>query len=392
MSKLPLDGIRVVDFTLQYQGPYATMLLAHMGAEVIKVESESAPWQDNHDTAGFQRNNASKKSLSLNVKEPRGLEAARALVKISDVFLENYGTGVVDRLGLGYEDLKKVKPDIIMLSSQMLGRSGPFKDAIGLWTQVQNFSGQSSLAGYKGQQPGIVGGMWADALAGVQLFNAALAAVHHRRKTGVGQYIEVSMAENLMAAMPEPFLDFAMNGRDAGPQENHDGSLSPHGVYRSQGFDKWIAIAVTNEEEWDAFCKATGHPEWAADERFADPLSRWHHHEELDRLVTQWTLERTDYEAMQILQAAGVPAGPVLDAAGLVGDPHLNDRGFFVPLGEMEGLPYTHIAHPWRSSGVPEPHYKLLPPRGGDNDYVLGTLLGMSGAEIAVLGEAGVLS
>ncbi|MBF8267977.1 MAG: hypothetical protein HW388_1485 [Dehalococcoidia bacterium] len=392
MSRLPLEGIRVADFTLQYQGPYATMMLAHMGAEVIKIESETAPQQEGHDTAGFQRNNASKRSLALNVKDPRGLKAARDLVKISDVFIENYGMGVVERLGLGYEDLRKVKPDIIMVSSQMLGRTGPFKDAIGLWTQVQNFAAQSSLAGYKGRGPGIVGGMWADALAGMLLFFTVLTALRHRNKTGQGQYVEVSMAENLMAAMPEPFMDCAANGRNNGPQENREAALAPHGVYRSQGFDKWVAIAVTSEEEWSAFCKATGHPEWAKDERFADALSRWHHQEELDRLVTQWTLERTDYEAMHILQKAGVPAGPILDAAGMVSDPHLNQRGFFVPLGEMEGRPYTHVAHPWRSSGVPQPFYKLLPPRGGDNSYVLGKLLGMSEAEIARLEKDKVLA
>ncbi|MBF8268100.1 MAG: carnitine dehydratase, partial [Dehalococcoidia bacterium] len=159
----------------------------------------------------------------------------------------------------------------------------------------------------------------------------------------------------------------------------------PHGVYRSQGFDKWVAIAVTNEEEWSAFCKATGHPQWTKDERFADPVSRWHHQEELDRLVTQWTLERTDYEAMHILQKAGVPAGPILDAAGMVSDPHLNQRGFFIPLGEVEGRPYVHPAHPWRSSGVPQPFFKQIPPMGEDNYYVMGELLGMSEAEITRL-------
>jgi benzylsuccinate CoA-transferase BbsF subunit len=392
MSKLPLEGIRVVEFTLRYQGPYATMLLAHMGAEVIRIESSTAPQPIARDTAGFQRNNASKKSLALNVKDPRGLEVARAVVKISDIFIENYATGVMERLGMGYEDLRKVKPDIIMLSSTGLGRSGPLKDAIATFQHIQGFAGQSHLAGYKDGWPGTVAGMWADPLASMLNVTAALAALHHRQETGEGQYIRVSMAENLMAAMPEAILDFAMNGRDDGPRENQDASLSPHGAYRSQGFDKWVAIAVTNEEEWNAFCRATGHPEWAKDERFADPLSRWYNHEELDKLVTQWTLERTDYETMYILQAAGVSAGPTLDAAGLVGDPHLNDRGFFVPVGEVDGKPYTHVAHPWRSSGVEQPSYAQIPPMGEDNSYVLEELLGMSAAEITRLVEDEVLT
>lgn len=392
MSTLPLEGIRVADFTQVAQGPYATLLLAQMGAEVIKIETESRSQGDARQAAGFANLNSSKKSLRLNLKDPRGMELARGLVKISDMAIENFATGVMERLGLGYEDLKKVKPDIIMLSSQLLGRTGPLKNAIGFWAEVQNFSGLSHFTGYKDGRPGLVGAIWADHLAGMLVVFAVLTALHHRQETGEGQYIQVSMADNLVAAIPEMILDYSVNGRDEGPQENRDSFLAPHGTYRCQGFDKWVSIAATNEEEWSILCQVTGHPEWAEDERFADPVNRWRNQGDLDKLITQWTLNHTDYEAMHILQEAGVPAGPTLDAEGMFNDPHLNERGFYIPLGEKEGKPYVHVAHPWRSSDVPQPFYKLVPDLGEDNNYVLGELLGISEMEIDRLAQDGVLS
>ncbi|MBF8268134.1 MAG: hypothetical protein HW388_1642 [Dehalococcoidia bacterium] len=392
MGKLPLEGIRVADFTQVIQGPFATMMLAQMGAEVIKIETESRTQGESRNGAGFARLNTSKKSVTLNLKDPRGVEVAKSLVKTSDIVIENFATGVMERLGVGYEELRRVKPDIIMLSSQGLGRTGPLSDAIAYFAEVLNFAGMSHLAGHKDDTPGIMGGMWLDYYTGLLLVLAMLAALHRRQETGEGQYIQVCMAENAIASMPEAFLDYSVNGRDAGPQENRDVAMAPHGAYRSRGFDKWVAIAVTNEEEWSAFCKATGHTEWVKDDRFADPVSRWHHQEELDKLITQWTLQRTDYEAMHILQKAGVAAGPILDMAGLANDPHLNERGFLIPLGEREGKPYLHLTHPWRSSSVPQPFYKLPSEFGADNNYVLGELLGMSEAEIARLAKDNVLS
>ena len=390
MSKLPLEGIRVADFTLVIQGPYATLLLAQMGAEVIKVESTRV---GEGERDAFSRLNFSKKSVTLNLKDFRGLEVAKNLIKISDIVVENFATGVMDRLGLGYEELRKVKPDIIMVSATGLGSTGPLKNAVSYFAEVQNFAGVSNLAGYKDGKRGTVMSMWGDYFTGMLLSFATQTALRHRNNTGEGQHIQVAMAENLIASIPEVVMDYTVNGRDAEAQENEAAPRAPHNVYRSQGFDKWIAIAVTNEEEWDAFCRATGHPEWAADERFADPLSRWHNHEELDRLVTQWTLEHTDYEAMQILQAAGVPAGPNLDGAGLASDPHLKERGVYVPIGKQEnGTDYMHVGHPWNTTGVPQPSYELAPLVGENNEWVLKELLGMSGAEIAVLGEQGVLS
>jgi benzylsuccinate CoA-transferase BbsF subunit len=395
MSKLPLDGIRVADFTQVLQGPFATVMLAQMGAEVIKIETGSRTVSGSRSAVGSPAvssgRNASKKSLTLNLKDPRGTEVAKSLVKISHIAVENFATGVMERLGLGYEDLRKVKPGIVMLSSQGLGRTGPLKDAIGFGSEFSNFAGLSYLTSYKNGLPGLVGSQWTDHLTGMTLVFTLLAALHHTQETGEGQYIQVSMAETVIATIPEQVMDFTVNGRHPGPQENQEAGKAPHNVYRSQGLDRWVAIAVTNEEEWIALCQATVHPEWAADERFADPVSRWRNQDELDRLVTRWTLERTDYEAMHILQGAGVPAGPILNAAGLVDDPHLKERGSFITMGEEEGSPEPHVAHPWRSNDVPQPLYKPGPKLGEDNDYVLKNLLGMSEESISELKVGGVL-
>ena len=391
MNRLPLEGIRVADFTQVVQGPYSTMMLAVMGAEVIKIETASRHPGDTRIAAGFVRNNISKKSITLDLKDPRGVEVAKELVKVSDLVVENFGTGVIERLGLGYEDLKKVKPDVIMLCSTGLGRRGPYKNAIGYYAEVANFAGLSYLTGFKDGRPGQVAGIWADHLTGMLIAFAVLAALRHHRRTGQGQYIEMCMAENVIAALPERFLDYTVNGRHQAPEENRDLVMAPHGVYSCQGFDKWVAIAVGSEEEWASLCQATGHPEWAEDPRFADSLSRWHNQDELDKLITEWTSERTDYDVMHTLQEAGVAAGPSLNAEGLVNDPHLIDRGRFIPLGEVEGNPYTQVAQPWHMSGAPTPNYSRAPDLGEHNTEVLRDLLGMSEEEIAHLTDERVL-
>ena len=390
-KKLPLEGIRIADFTQVVQGPYATTLLGQMGAEIIKIETLSRTQMDQRYGPMFSNLNGSKKSITLNLKDPRGANIAKELVKISDVAMENFGTGVMERFGLGYEDLKEVKPDIVMLSSQALGRTGPLKDAIGYFAEASNFAGFSHLTGYTEGRPGMVGAIWADHLTGMHMIFAVLSAIRHQRRTGQGQYIQMSMAEMVISAMPEAILDYSVNGRDLGRQENREIAMAPHNVYRCKGFDKWIAIAVGNESEWNAFCNVVGHSEWIQDPRFSDPLKRWENQKELDTLITEWSLDHTDYEAMEALQKAGVAAGPVLDGTGLVNDPHLKERGVFVPIGEVEGKPYSQVAHPWRLSDSPTPYYAIAPGMGEHNQYVLSNLLGMDESTISKLENDGVL-
>lgn len=390
-QRLPLEGIRVADFTQVVIGPYCTMMLAEMGAEVIKIETESRAG-DTRDAPGFTGLNASKKSIVLNLKHPKGVEIAKRLVAVSDIAAENFGTGVMERFGLGYEDLRKVKPDIIMLSNSALGRTGPLKNAIGYYAEVNAFAGFSYLTGYKEGRPGQVGGIWTDHFTGTLAVFSVLAALRYRKRTGKGQYVELTMSDAVIAAIPEAVLDYAANGRDRGRMENEEPHQAPHNVYRCQGVDKWVAIAVTNEAEWKALCNAMGNPAWRQEERYADSLSRVKNRKELDALITEWTSQHEEYEVMKILQDAGVPAGPVLNSEGLVEDPHLKARGLLVDLGEVNGMPMAIPSLPWKLSDCPPAIYKMAPKLGEHNREVLCDLLGYSESEIMEMEEEKVLA
>ena len=221
---------------------------------------------------------------------------------------------------------------------------------------------------------------------------AILSAIRHHRRTGEGQYIQMSMAETVIAAIPEAILDYSVNGRDQGRQENLDVAMVPHNVYRCQGFDKWVAIAVASEEEWLAFCQATGHPEWAEDPRFSDSLSLMAQPREAGQAH-----HRVDPRAHGLrghvhpFRMPVWPPGLSWDGAGLADDPHLNERGSFVPVGVLEEKPFSQIAHPWRMSNSPTPFYTVAPALGEHNRHVLEEILGMSKEEIDQLTEENVL-
>lgn len=391
-DRLPLAGIRIADFTQVVIGPYCTMILAEMGAEVIKVETESRSTGLAREVGGFTGLNASKKGITLNLKHPKGAEVAKRLVAVSDIAAENFGTGVMERFGLGYEDLKKVKPDIIMLSNSSLGRTGPLRNAIGYYAEANAFAGFSYLTGYREGRPGQVGGIWTDHFTGMLAVFATLAALRFRNRTGKGQYVELTMADNVIASIPEIILDYSVNGRDRGRTENEELHLAPHNVYRCAGFDKWVAIAVRNDEEWASFCKALSNPSWCHEERFADSLSRFKNKKELDALVTEWTSQREDYEVMYTLQRAGVPAAPVLNSEGLVEDPQLRERDFLVKLGEVEGKPLAIPTLPWKLGDCPPAYYRIAPQLGEHNQHVLRDILSYSEGEIREMEQEQVLS
>lgn len=389
-EQLPLAGIRVADFTQVIMGPYCTMMLGALGAEIIKVETVSRAGIG-RDRGSFSSLNANKKSVTLDLKHPKALEIARQLIAVSDVSLDNFGTGVMDRLGLGYEVQRSVRPDIIMVSNTSLGRTGPLRNSIGFYVEVNAFAGFSWLTGHHDGGPGQVGGAWTDHMTGMLAVFTILSALRYRRETGKGQYIDLTMSENILATIPEPLMDYAANGRDNGPQENADPTMAPHGVYRCHGFDQWIAIAVTNEGEWTALRQVMGGPEWSHDPRFATMEQRVQHRDALDACVAAWTVEHDKYEAMHLLQRAGVPAAPVLDARGLAEDPQLQSRGYLVPLGESEGRPLSIPGLPWHLSDMPPLNYQQAPRLGEHNSYVLEELLGLSAQDVQALAAEGVL-
>ena len=380
---LPLHGVRVVDLSWIIAGPTAARFLAMMGAEVIKVGSARRPDPSTRG-APFQAYNQSKRTCALNIATPAGLSLAKQLIALSDVVIENFAAGVIERLGLGYNVLRAIKPDLIMVSSSGTGHSGPDKDYVAYGSLLQYYTGWNSISGYPDGEP-IKGGLWADPWVGLELAMVTSAALNHRAVTGEGQYVDYSMAEALTACLPEALLDFQMNARERRPMANADDRYAPHNVYRCKGLDCWIAIAVTNEAEWQALCGVIERPDLAAAPGFAAAVGRRARQDDIDAAITAWTNKQDDYVAMRHLQQAGVPAGPFLEPTRLFHDPHLRQGGYFTRLRTHDGTWRDLPGIGWRFDGGPASCVAPAPVLGQDNDYVYRDLLGLSEAEIAQL-------
>ena len=406
MSRLPLEGVRIADFGWILAVPQATAWLAVMGAEVIKIESKQRldlirllgqrPGHplDIDGSCYFNSLNFGKKSVTLNLSHPKGVELAKALILRSDIVTENFTVGNMNKWGLGYEDLSKIKPDLIMLSGTPLGQFGSESQCVGWGPHTQAYAGMCHLTGYPDGPPSGLGGNWPDFMIGVVMSYAIMSALHYRRRTGKGQYIDLAMAEVVMSMLPEGFADYNMNGNDRGRRGNSDDVMVPHNVYRCAGNDQWAAIAVNSESEWQALCQIVGHPEWLSDARFHDRASRKAHETALDELVATWTSQRSPIEVMHTLQAAGVAATPVYNTEALCNDPQFQHRGYTVSLDHpvtgtipVAGIPGLYGAVPKEAL-----HYTSAPRLGQHNDEILSGLLGLSSTEIARLQEEQAIS
>ncbi|MBV8772507.1 MAG: CoA transferase [Deltaproteobacteria bacterium] len=306
----PLSGIRVLDFSWVWQGPFCTLQLSHLGAEVIRIESATKPEINRlippfaegkagvNRAGSFNQWNQGKRSILLDLGNPKALEIARSLVPHCDLVVENFAPGVIGRMGLGYERLRELKPDIIMLSLSGYGQTGPYSRYVSYGGLLGAQSGLFSVSGYSSGEPGETGITYGDPNSGALAVFAAVAALIHRARTGRGQYIDVSLWEALEMVMPEAWLEYSMNGREPGVTANRDRWMAPHNCYKSKGdAEEWIAIAVGKEEEWCALCSAIRRPSLARDPRFADAALRKQNEEELDAIVTRWTVERDRWEA-----------------------------------------------------------------------------------------------
>ena len=395
--KLPLNGIRVADFTQIQAGGHCAQWLAVLGAEVIKIESKKRPELLRLMAPGLNRSSAfnslnyGKKDCTINLQKQEGIELAKRIIRISDIVSENFATGTMERFGMGYHDLKLIKPDIIMISVSGPGRTGPDKDHVAYAPTIHAYSGMCSLTGYTGRPPNMMGAMWVDAMAAQTAAFATLAALNHRAVTGEGQHIDVSMTEVMLSLLPEAVTDYAMNRRVRGREGNRDDIMAPHGCYRCRGDDKWVAIAVSSDEEWRSLCQVIGRPEWMEDERFSDEFSRWRNQDELDRLITEWTRGHTHYEVMGILQRAGVACGPSANPAELATDPHLKERDFFVEIEHPEMGKGIYGRLPLRIDGAHIGNYSTAPLLGEHNDYVFGELLGIPRREMERLIEEEII-
>ena len=389
MSELPLDGIRVVDLSWIIAGPTATRFMAAMGAEVIKVGSARRPDPSARGPA-FQVYNQSKSYCALNISTAKGVELVKQLLAVSDVVIENFAVGVIERLGLSYEVVSAQRPDIIMVSSSGTGHYGPHKDYVAYGSLLQHYTGWNSISGYPQRDP-VPGGLWADPWVGMELAMVTAAALNHRMLTGQGQYIDFSMAEALSAAIPGAVLDYQMNHRVPEPMGNRDAWYAPHGVYHCQGADRWVAIAVTNGQEWNSLCRLIQRHDLAEDPRFADAEGRKEHHDELDAAITQWTMRREDHEAARLLQEAGVPSGPSLDISRVFQEPQLREAGYLTSIQTRDGEARDLPGLPWRFDGEENPILAEAPVLGQDNAYVYQGLLGMSEDEMNRLAEEQVI-
>jgi len=386
-----LKNLRILDFTWVLAGPYATRILADFGAEVIKVQPPMPPAEDKFSRGYYNTWNRNKRGITLNLSKPEGIALAKKLVKISDAVVENFTPRVMANWGLDYDNLKEIKPDIIMLSMSTMGNTGPWRDYVGFGATIQAFSGMTYLTSFPGKPPLGLGTSYADHVAGLVACLALLGALEYRQKTGEGQYIDVSQVEAMASLLGGAIMDYQIEGREVEPVGNSSTEAAPHGVYRCQGDDRWCAIAVFTDEEWRGFKRALGNPPWAEDKKLATFAGRLKNKVRLDRLVGKWTEEHTAEEVMALIQKQGVAAGVVQDASDLAKDPQLKERGFFVELAHPELGKTISDGVPVRLSDTPARYSRAAPGRGGDNDYVYKELLGMGEGELAKLRQDGVI-
>ena len=402
MSRLPLEGIRIADFSWAWAGPYATLLLAFMGAEVIKIETSKRP---DHTrlralTTGpgatdpdlspiFNDLNLNKMAITLDLAHPKALVLVNKLVSISDVVIENFRPGVMDRLGLGYEVLRQMKPDIVMLSSSSLGAKGAESKYAGYAPIFAAHSGLAYLTGYPEARPVPLMGSSDLRSAATSAF-AILIALYHRARTGEGQHIDLSSVETISVFIGDAILDYIMNSRVPVRKGNRDEIMAPHNCYPCKGEDKWVSIAIATEDEWQSFCAVLGNPPWAREEKFCDAYRRWQNQEELDHLVGEWTSNYTHYEIMEMLQQAGVAAIPSFDGTELFQNPHLKERGFATEVTHPKIGKRVVLAPPWKFSDTPAQVSRRGPLLGEHNEYIYSDLLGIPEAEITQMEEEGV--
>ncbi len=393
---LPLHGIRILDLTMVWAGPSGTRLLADMGAEVIKVESArswdmlrslhfltGSPHGWWNRAAYFNHNNRNKYGITLDLQTERGRELALQLVATADMVFENYRADVIGKLRLNYDDLRAAKPDIILVSMPSHGKSGPESHHVAYGTNVEQLSGLASITGYPGMGPHKSPIAYGDPNAGAIAAAAALAALHHRRETGEGQHVEVAQWEAMIGNIGEHILGHQMGEPTESLGNRHISRVQ--GVYECATADEWVAISAGSDAEFAALATTIGHPELAHDDRFADVISRRHHHDELDAIIGDWTRTRSQDEAAHELQAAGVSATPVLKIPRLMENEHLRARGFWETVSSADAGTWDMEGPVWRMSRTPA-HIRLPAPMFGEhNQWVLRDLLGLSDDEIAAL-------
>jgi benzylsuccinate CoA-transferase BbsF subunit len=396
------EDVKILEFGQIVAGPLIATYMSDYGAEVIHVESHSRPdqyrlyppFKDNKPgiDRGYQLPiySHNKYGITLSMKHPKSVEVAKRIVKNwANVVTENFTPGVMKRMGLGYEELRKIKPDIVMLSSCNQGQTGPHALHPGMGSHLTHLSGFSHLSGWPDGDPLILAGPYIDFIGVIYGTIALLAGLEHRRQTGEGQYIDVSQFETGIQFLAPALLDYAVNGHIQSRNGNRCEYAAPHGAYPCKGEDRWCAIAVFTDEEWRNLCRVIGNADWTKDAKFATLLGRKQYEEELDRLIGEWTANFTAEEIMTKLQAEGVEAAVVSNAQDMYNDPHLN-RYLWAEMEHSVLGKYHLQLPPFKLSETPGQLRMSGPLLGEHNDYVYMNLAGFSKEEYAQLQEEGV--
>ncbi|HUJ79437.1 MAG TPA: CoA transferase [Nitrospiria bacterium] len=383
MTGGPLSGVRILDMGHDWACPHAARLLADFGAEVIKVEylrRLDGMRGGNKVNSAYNRHprffqlHRNKLSVTLDLRHPKELDFYKDLVRISDVVMENSRPGVMDRLGLGYDALKGLKPDIILLSMSAFGRTGPDHAYAGYGGTIEALSGIQSLTAYgRDDMPKRIREM--DVTNGILGACAVLTALVQRQRTGQGAWIDLSEMEAATSGLiGEHFLELAVNGAASLPVGNRHRSAAPHGCYRCAGEDRWIVLTVQSQAEWERLCGIIGRPDLMHDPRCASPSERVRHHQEIDESITAWTVNQKAIEAVRRLQEAGIASGIVADARDLCDDPHLTARHWFQTIGGRDEARYPGF--PFRMEEGGGQLRRRGPDLGEDNTVILRQLLG----------------
>lgn len=422
--RLPLEGVRVLDLTVVWAGPYATMLLGDLGADVIRVDN---PWVFPTATRGamarppkamltegdgifaafpdgdpgerpwnrlglFNSHARNKRSITLDVRKDVGREAFLRLAETCDVMVENNSVDLLDKLGIGWETLRARNPRLILVRMPSVGITGPYREYLGFGVNFEGLCGLTALRGYPDLDPSEGENVYhMDAASGSAAAFAALLALRRRDETGVGELVELAQAENMLSHIGEYIIDADRTGAAHGSLGNRHRVRAPQGCYRCVGEDAWAVISVGSDQEWAGLARAAGSPAWAADTRFATVAGRHEHHDELDELISGWTSRLSDYEVFERCQAEGVPAAPVLHDVEALADVHLRERGMFAPNTCEDTGTHDYPTHAWHWDG-PALRFERLPVMGGDNEAVFKGLLGFTDREFAELEADGHLS
>ncbi len=395
------EEIKVADFSWVIAGPSTTRYLAAHGAQVVKVESKArvdsirtmAPFKDGipgtNRSGLFAAFNSSKYSLALDMKNPRAREVTTELIKWADVVVENFSPGTMERWGLSYADLVKIKPDIIMASMSIHGQTGLFAKHPGLGALQVSLSGITNLTGYPDREPVQPYGVYPDFITPPLLCSAIIAALDYRRRTGKGQHLDVSQNEASIYFIAPSIMDYTVNEVIQTRTGNRSPEAAPHGIYPCKGEDAWCSISVTTDEEWRAFCRVIGKPELTIDPKFEILSVRKENEDELDTTVADWTVNYTREEVMILMQDAGVAAGIVETADDLLNDPQLNYRHHYHLLNHAEMGLYHSAGMPYKLSKI-QADLRPAPCFGQDTEYVCTKLLGISDEIFIELVQAGV--